>query len=192
MSNFKLFFLVYLLPALLIMMIVPWYLLSQDEEVPIQQEPLVPKVDILKEMRRDQLKAVMGSVLLERYLRPFDDWVANRGFVKEQLHGPDDYDKEIWFILLIKEAAQEPIWVKFHLNKVYTATELGFAESDLTVENHAIIIRKGLKSTLEQNIIQHLDDEELRKSIIYGEAHIYRLISRESKIDDIRKEDLVQ
>lgn|SRR5574339_312648 len=167
-------------------------LFHQDQNIPTDDTPLVPKVDELKLMRREQLKSILGSLLLERYLRPFDDWVADRGFVKEQMYnGVDDYNKELWFALVIKDGLEEPIWIKFHLHKTYEKHDLGFAASDLTIENHAAIIRRGLKASLEQNCIIHLDDKEVRKSIVFGTAHLYRLITKDSPIDKVRKEDLI-
>ena len=177
----------YLLIALLL-------LNPQDEENPqdIDPGPLVPKIDELKLMRREKLQAIIGSLFLERYLEPFDDWVNSRGFVKEQMFGDDDYNKEIWFALVIKTSNEEPIWIKFFLNKTYAKHEhLGFAADDILVKAHATRMRISLKASLEQTVIINLDNEEVRKSLIYGTAHLYRLITKDSDVTKVRKEDLI-
>jgi len=169
------------------------FLYGQDSEEQEQPTPpLVPPLDELKEMRREKLRGVLGSLFLERYMQPFDDWVSDRGFVKEQLFGADDFGKEMWFALVIKDRVEEPIWIKFHLEKTYAKHEhLGFMVDDAQMERHAKRIRESLKASLEQTFIICLDDQEVRKSMIYGTPHLYRLVTKDTKIENIRKEDMI-
>jgi hypothetical protein len=142
-------------------------------------------------MRREKLQAVMGSVLLERYLQTYDEWCKNGGFVKAHIHGENDFNSENWFALVVRNDIDEPLWIKFCLYRTYEKHDLGVAQSNGTINAQITILRKGLKASLEQTIIENLDNEEVRQSIIYGEAHIYQLITKDSDISKLRKEDRI-
>lgn len=190
MNTLKYVFFVYILPAIMLISFFNYRCpFAQEEEVP-QEQPLIPKIDQLKEMRREQIKVVLANVLLERYMRPFDEWAKGGGYPRARLQQNDtDYATENWFALVIRDGLNDPIYIKFYLLKTYQKHDVNFAQSNEMVNRDIESSRNGLKSALEQTFILCLDNEDVRFSMIYGEAHLYQLVTKEQKIENLRKED---
>ncbi len=150
------------------------------------------------ELERDGRAILLNRlerVLVQRFMAPVDLWMenphaANSPFPKFQ-HG------ECWYALMIEPVDRlksQKLWVKFAVN---SASDGGLAwYSD--AQNDSIIQhawkeyrRAGLLDALERHLALSLDDPELVPTIMEGMPHLYRLVTKDSDIDKLSKEDRI-
>jgi hypothetical protein len=156
---------------------------------------------------RPELQEKLCKLLLRRHLEPIDRWIIDRKagavFPRSQDNGTlplyiPDKVSEHWFVLVIQleNTFDQCIWIKFYISwEEFTGSLQQFQNRSTLdeVEFWPYIQRKkqSLHYQVEQAFIEHMNDKDFEKTISYGEAHLYKLVSRDTKIEDLRKEDKI-
>lgn len=187
----------FLIPLYLTCCILPFFLRQDQDEH--------NKVELAENQRllRPELQDKLCKLMLQRYMSPLNEWTITKGYsivfsIDKDTENYDlaKKDEEYWFVLLIKgdKSKDEPIWIKFNMslkdvtpNLEYDSLQPGSQIMETYWENK----KTNLLFQLEQAFITRMHDFEFHETIIHGEAHLYKLITKDTKIENLRKTDLV-
>lgn len=141
---------------------------------------------------KEEAQIKLETFLLSRYLWPVDMWAVTDVFDADV---PGTNQPIRWFALVIKGDALKgySLYIKFYLDN-NELPNWDYGENE-TAEGRSLVYfgrkRAGILSRLEQLLIEVMDDKESHESILNGEAHLYRLVTKDSNVDKLRKEDRI-
>lgn len=182
---------------LLVLMMASSFLYAQDqdeehselEQLKVNYELITTELASvqadLRAVARPHAKNVMGGLLLERFVSPFDYWLTMPTCEIRNIIW-DIKNPEYWYALVIEPENKfryPPIWVKFLISN----NDYHFVGWNIYIDEK----RKGLLDALEHYIALNLSDPDVINTIINGTPHLYRLATRNTNIDTLRKEDRI-
>jgi len=148
----------------------------------------------LERAGRHRVINALERVLLQRLMEPVDRWLAAPMISNEPL--PLVKEGQRWYVLVIQPRnalRSGPLWVKFYLDAAETDARW-YAEREsqfMAMSIHAKSKRRGLIDVLERHLVLSLGDPEAVETMIDGTPHLYRLVTKDSDVDKLRKEDLI-
>jgi len=153
-----------------------------------------------------ELREKAFYVMLKRYQEPIEEFERSRKVFSVFIsHPPQEYyydaeNIDHWFALVIstKDRPENTIYIKFNINYIESSNYINRLEEDKekpfgpgSFKEYWKIKKAGIFAQLDRLVVLATKDDELSYGVSYGEAHLYRLITKDSDIQKLRKEDLI-